>query len=244
MLPLQRSKLCDLRVHLELLHDKRIAGGYGLDLRERKHHFAYVLGFPGICISVHDRVYKRRLALQIVPHSGIKGLFGYISEYFNLFIDIALTQDASLALLDVARPPRCVKVVERVKTFLRIHSDAHLAGAADEDANLAVVHIIEKLVLFILGIGIVDKGDFLCGNAAQHKLTLYVVVDGDILSIFGGYCGFSLLTALRGCYVAEYELGHFVLLCALPNIVHIADALHDFAVFFVREGRIHDVLTV
>ena len=50
--------------------------------------------------------------------------------------EIALPQDAAVGLLDVARLPRGVDVVQGDEAVLHVHARAHLSARADQDADL------------------------------------------------------------------------------------------------------------
>src|SRR5580692_5781219 len=52
---------------------------------------------------------------------------------FGIFV--SLTQDSALALLDVARSPRCVEVMEGDEPFLDIRPSAHFPGFHRENGR-------------------------------------------------------------------------------------------------------------
>ena len=54
----------------------------------------------------------------------------------NLLIAVALPDDAPAALLQIARPPRAVEVMERHKPVLHVHTGSHFEGAAHEHPHL------------------------------------------------------------------------------------------------------------
>ena len=61
----------------------------------------------------------------------------------HFFVAVALPDDAPAALLQIARPPRAVEVVERHEPVLHVHARTHLEGAAHEDAHLPRAHLCE-----------------------------------------------------------------------------------------------------
>ena len=61
----------------------------------------------------------------------------------HFLVAVALPDDAPAALLQIARPPRAVEVVERHKPVLHVHARAHFEGAAHEDAHLTGAHLCE-----------------------------------------------------------------------------------------------------
>ncbi len=94
-----------------------------------------------------------------LPEVCVEGGFRDVTVNMNLLVAVALTDDAPAALLQIARPPRTVEVVERHEPVLHVHTGTHLEGAAHEDAHLTGAHLCKQLLLPRLGVGLVDEGD-------------------------------------------------------------------------------------
>ena len=62
--------------------------------------------------------------------------------------------------------------------LLYVHARAHLGCGAKQDAHPASLHVAEQLGFADVGIGIVDEGDFLCGDATFHELLPHILIDG------------------------------------------------------------------
>ena len=61
----------------------------------------------------------------------------------HFFVAVALPDDAPAALLQIARPPWAVEVVERHEPVLHVHARAHFEGAAHEHPHLTGAHLCE-----------------------------------------------------------------------------------------------------
>ena len=88
----------------------------------------------------------------------------------NLLIAVALPDDAPAALLQIARPPRAVEVVERHEPVLHVHTRAHFEGAAHEHTHLTGAHLCKQLLLPRLGVGFMDECDLLAGDSSGDEL--------------------------------------------------------------------------
>ena len=114
------------------------------------------------------------LRFQRLPHIGIERAFCDVAENAYLRVQIALTQDAPLALFNVARAPWRVEMMQRHETTLHIGASTHLLGRADENAHPSCIHRIEKPHLRAVSIGIVNEGDLLWRDAADPAAALAV----------------------------------------------------------------------
>ena len=181
----------------------------------------------------------------------------------NLLIAVALTDDAPAALLQIARPPRTVEVVERHKPVLHVHARAHFEGAAHEHTHLTGAHLCKQLLLPRLGVRLVDKCDLLAGDSSGDELFTDVVVNRErrffgcilpndsfqrvklravqiparrLCRLRSGRAGFW------GGQIAEHELGQPVRLSVLPDAVDVVHAQIDLAARVVRQVGIDDAL--
>lgn len=96
----------------------------------------------------------------------------------HFFVAVALPDDAPAALLQIARPPRAVEVVERHEPVLHVHARAHLEGAAHEHTHLTGAHLCKQLLLSDFRIRLMDECDLLAGDSSGNELFPDVVVDG------------------------------------------------------------------
>jgi hypothetical protein len=78
---------------------------------------------------------------------------------------VALPEDAALALLDVRRAPRRVEVVQRDEPILHVRAGAHLLGRAHEHADLAGAHRVEERLFLHVGLRLVDERDLVARDA-------------------------------------------------------------------------------
>ena len=88
----------------------------------------------------------------------------------NLLIAVALPDDAPAALLQIARPPRAVEVVEHHKPVRHIHTGSHFEGAAHEHPHLTGADFCKQLFLPRLGVRLVDECDLLAGDSSGDEL--------------------------------------------------------------------------
>ena len=181
----------------------------------------------------------------------------------NLLVAVALTDDAPAALLQIARPPRTVEVVERHEPVLHVHTGSHFEGTAHEHTHLTGAHLCKQLLLPPLGVRLVDKCDLLAGDSSGDELFPDVVIyrEAGFVRVFlvdqpldgvelravqiparrlcrlrPGRAGF------RGGQIAEHELGQPVCLPVLPDAVDVVHAAIDLTVRVVRQVGVYDAL--
>ena len=181
----------------------------------------------------------------------------------HFFVAVALTDDAPAALLQIARPPRAVEVMERHKPVLHVHTGSHFEGTAHEHTHLTGAHLCKQLLLPRLGVGFVDKCDLLAGDSSGDELFTDVVVNRErrffgcilpndsfqrvklravqiparrLCRLRPGRAGF------RGGQIAEHELGQPVCLPVLPDAVDVVHAAIDLTVRVVRQVGVEDAL--
>ena len=179
-----------------------------------------------------------------------------------LLVAVALPDDAPAALLQIARPPRAVEVVERHEPVLHVHARAHLEGAAHEHTHLTGAHLCKQLLLSDFRIRLMDECDLLAGDSSGDELFPDVVVDGKGRLLRPGFrvngslqrVKFRAVRAFRGDpaalsrlalgsgQVAEHELRQLLRLSVLPDAVDIVHAQIDLAVRVVRQVGVYDPL--
>ena len=79
---------------------------------------------------------------------------------------------APVALRKVARTIRRVQMMQSHEPLLYVRSRAALLGAADKNADCACVYLIEKVLLLLVRVRVVDKGNLFFGNPALYELVL------------------------------------------------------------------------
>ena len=72
-------------------------------------------------MTAHDLLDEPGLGFEGLPHIGVERAFGDVAVNFHFGIEIALAEDSPLALLDVARSPGRVEMMECAKAALHIH---------------------------------------------------------------------------------------------------------------------------
>ena len=237
----------DLGSHFHLLDNQRVTGGNRLDLGSRQGKVTVTLALAGGQVTGHDLVNKGCLTLQVVPHSAVKGLLGDVDINAHFLIDVAPTENTALALLNVTGSPRRIQVMQGNHTLLSVHAHTHLTGGADQHTHLAIVHILEQLGLFIVGIGIMDKCHFPGRHTGSNQSVADIVIDGDILHSllhFGLVGGLCVGAALRCGQVAEDQLRALDILAVFPDLQDIVGTLHDLVVLLIREARVQHTLSI
>ena len=177
MVGFEHFQLCHLHIQLHFLPDTVIPGSQGLDLGVGEGGSVHVLNGPGRGFPGHDLPDKFLLTFHQTPVVCVKGSFGNVLEHFNRLIHVALAQRTARPLLQISRTPWAVKVMGGHDPVLDVSASAHLLRTADEDAHLPPAHLGEQLRLLRFGVGIVDKGDFLLGDALGDQLRFYIVID-------------------------------------------------------------------
>ena len=181
----------------------------------------------------------------------------------HFLVAVALPDDAPAALLQIARLPRAVEVVERHKPVLHVHTRAHFEGASHEHTHLAGAHLCKQLLLPCLGVRLVDECDLLAGDTTGDELFPDVVVyrEAGFVRVFlvdqpldGVKLRAVQIPARRLCrlrsgragfwggQIAEHELGQPVRLPVLPDAVDVVHAAIDLAVRVVRQVGVDDAL--
>ena len=94
----------------------------------------------------------------------------------HLLVSISLTNDTTTALLQVARTPGAIKVVQGYKPILNIHASAHFEGTSHQDTHLTGAHLCKKFFLPDLSIGIVDEGNLFRWNPPGNQFGTDVII--------------------------------------------------------------------
>ena len=167
-----------------------------------------------------------RLGLQCLPDVAIEGALGDVAINLHDRVRVTLTQDASLALLNVRGPPRPVQMMQGNEPLLHIRPRAHLLSAAEKDPHLARANLLEQGQLLGIALVILDECQFVAGNAARGELGSDVIVNREP-TVFG-----------RG-EIAEDQLRRTVGRCALPDLVNALHSEIHFAFLVVAGAVVH-----
>ncbi len=194
----ERVELADLGIDTDFLHHERVAGGNGFDFGEGERGVLEIFDTACGDIAAHDLGDEARFDFKQLPHIGVERSGGDVAEDADRFVAIALPQDASLPLLDVPGAPRRIELRERGQPFLDVRACAHLLGAAQQDANAAGIDGIEEQLLFGVGIGFVNEGDFGIGDTETDEVLAHFVVDVPALRIGRGEIAEDQLRAAFG----------------------------------------------
>ena len=170
-------QLRHIHIKVHLLTDQRIAGAQGLDLRIGERLLIHIVTASDGRFARHDLRDEFLFVFQRLIEVGVKGPLGHILENLHLFVSVALPDDAPVALGHVGGAPAHIQVVDRHKTVLHIGPGAHLLGGAEQDAHLPGPHLAEQLLLLRLGVGVMDKGDLLTGDASRYQFVPDVLID-------------------------------------------------------------------
>ncbi len=264
MVGFQHFQLGHLNVQLHLFFDTGIAGCQHFDLGIGEGGGIHILdgarrGFPG-----HNLSDELLFILHQPPVIGVKGALGDIAEDFHLLVVVAAPHDPSGPLLQISGAPRTIKVMGGNKPLLHVGSGAHFLCTAQQDAHLTIAHLGEQLRLLRIGIGIMDKGDFLrwhsFGDQLGTNIIIYAHFQLNALGIFLyrvrvlthhffnnlPYLGLAGFLAFRFPFwrgkVAKHKLRTLGGCAFLPNLKHIFDTGVDLTVGVISQQGIHQSL--
>ena len=139
-----------IQVHLFL--DALVTGAERLDLCVGQRRFVNVLTGAYRRFGGHNLRDESLLIFNRLPEVGVERSLGHIAVNMHFLVAVALTDDAATALLQIARPPRTVEVMQRDEPVLDIHTRTHLKGAAHQDAHLPGAHLCKQLFFADFGV--------------------------------------------------------------------------------------------
>ena len=91
--------------------------------------------------------------------------------------------------------------MQRGKALLDVRTRPALLRAADKDTDSSLVHFIEQSLLFLVRLGVVDKGNLFFRDTALGELVLQIVIHVEVFSVF-----VILIRLFRRGQIAEDEL--------------------------------------
>ena len=118
------------------------------------------------------------LIFNRLPEVGVERSLGHIAVNMHFLVAVALTDDASAALLQIARSPRTVEVMQRDEPVLDVHTSPHLKGAPHEDAHLSASDFGKQLFFADFGVRLMDVRDLFPWNPQRDQLAANIVIDG------------------------------------------------------------------
>ena len=116
----------------------------------------------------------------------------------NVGIHIALPDDAPRPLFQVAGTPGAIQIVTGNQPVLDVGTGSHFRRAAKQYTHLAGAYLRKEFFLFYFRVGVVDKGDFLPGNAAGNELIPNILINGEIIILDGAEQASFLLIFFQG----------------------------------------------
>ena len=252
-----------VNIQVHFLLDALIACTQSLDFRIAECGFINIIAGTDRRFACHNLTDKLLFVFKGLPEVRIEGRFGNITVNVNFRIHVALSDDTTAALLQVARSPGCVEVVECDQPVLYVHAGSHLKGRTHENTDLTGTDFAEQFLFTNLGVCLMDERNLLSRNPSCHKFFPDVIVHGEARFFRGTVflCKHFKSTDFRAVEVAcrsfghplacrtfrsgeitENELGQFIVLSFLPNAVNVIYAHIDFACRLIGKIRIDDTL--
>ena len=98
-------------------------------------------------VARQRRLDEPRLALVVLPHRRVHRAERGVGIDVDLVVLVALPLDAALALLDLARQPRHVEMVQRLQPLLHVDAGAHRLRRADQHPDAPGAEVGEQPLL-------------------------------------------------------------------------------------------------
>ena len=222
MVGFQQFQPPHINVQVHLFLDVGIAGTQSLNLGITEGRFINVLGGAHRAFTGHDLPDEFLLALHKLVEVAVKGVFRYIGINLNLLVFVTLANDAALPLLKVSWSPGTIEMVQGNQFLLNIGASAHFCGTSQQNPHFSSTNLAEQLLFLLLGVGVVDIGNLLGGDAPGNQLVPQIIVHIEGAVVFGSG------------QVTEGQLGRFLLGGALPDCKDIVGTGADLAGVAVR----------
>ena len=124
---------------------------------------------PVVDIPAHELVDELLLDQKPLESRGIQGVLDPVNQDLDLFVEISRTPDPAVSLLEVHGPVRDVDMVGGQEPVLDVDPDPELLRGPHDHPDVAVVHLLEKLVPLLVRVEIVDDGDLVCRDALARS---------------------------------------------------------------------------
>ena len=223
-----QTRHINIQVHLFL--DPAVTGAQCFDLRIAECLLIHIVTGSHRRFAGHNLRNKFLLVLQRLVKVSVKSAFRHILVDLNLFVSVALADDAPISLCHIGRTPAHIQVMDSHKQVLAVGASPHLLRGAEQHPHLTRAHFSKEFFFLYLVVRVMDKSNFFCRNPPCNQLRLDVVIDIKRTVIFWG------------AHITEQELRQTAFLSFLPYPEHISHTGIELAVRIVRQKRIHQPL--
>ena len=160
----------DLALQPRLSHQPAVARCDRLGHGELVGLAAGILEAADGAVAGQRRLDEPRLALVVLPHRRVHRAERGVGVDLDLVVLVALPLDAALALLDLARQPRHIEMVQRLQPLLHVDAGAHRLRRADQHPDAPGPEVGEQPLLVRRFLVVLHEGDLAGGNAAGDQL--------------------------------------------------------------------------
>ena len=126
MICFQHLQSCNIYIQVHFFLDLRVSCTKCLDLRIGKCLLIHIITGTNRRFAGHDLADKLLLILQCLIEVGIKGSFRHILINLHFFVAVALTDDTTISLGHVRRPPTHIQMMHGHQSVLHVRACAHL----------------------------------------------------------------------------------------------------------------------
>ena len=126
MVCLQYFQPCNIYIQVHFFLDLRVSCAKCLNLRIGKCLLIHIITGTNRSFAGHDLTDKLLLILQCLIEVGIKGSFRHILINLHFFVSVSLTDDTSISLGHVRRPPAHIQMMHGHQPILHVCACAHL----------------------------------------------------------------------------------------------------------------------
>ena len=126
MIRFQHFQPCNIYIQIHFLLDLRVSCTKCLDLRIGKCLLIHIITRTNRRFAGHDLTDKLLLILQCLIEVGIKGSFRHILINLYFFVSVSLTDDTTISLGHVRRPPAHIQMMHGHQPVLHVRACAHL----------------------------------------------------------------------------------------------------------------------
>ena len=172
--------------------------------------------------------------VQCALHAVGKHVYGLIPRG----IQVALPQDAPIALFEVHRTKRGIHVMQGKQTVLHVHAYTHLLCTPQENAHVSVSDFL-KQALAAFSVIVVHNGYLIGGYAGGNQLLFHILVEVEAGHVRVVTEQIHLRPFSRRLVaVAEHELRSLVRRAFLVELDNVPNDLVCLAVGIVRIVRV------
>ena len=125
MVSFQHLQPCNIYIQVHFFLDLRVSCTKCLDFRIRKSLFIHIITGTNRRFAGHDLADKLLLILQCLIEVGIKGSFRHVLINLHFFVSVSLTDDTTISLGHVRRPPAHIQMMHGHQPVLHVRACAH-----------------------------------------------------------------------------------------------------------------------